>query len=440
MKTPITAISFCYYSCLRHSWGWRLDASAFSYAFSPALILVLADRRAPHRQLHLALLAVSVGSLDQPLIGQALALRSAHEAIEPRHGVVFDVALVQAESKFIDVAIKMLCAGMMIDANDAALENRENAFHPVRGHAIADVFARAVIDGSVFETRTFNADICASFVGVNDRTDLNVLIDGGLYCLFVGARNRHTDGASAAFAHAQHGGFADRAAPGLELLGLVFVLFDSANIGFINFDDARQLLEIVSTAGFAKPMQDEPSRLLRDTDFLGELHAGDALAGRHKQIHRVNPFVQGNVAPLEYRSGADREVLLALIAAVVAFLANRDPLAKSADRTTRAVRPKATFKVGPGRFLIWEHFEKLESGNRALGHGLTPDLWVEYAPENRGSQVYNSQIKQLLDRPMKVFEDGAHSLFSRLRRPEHPMIDVTPKNAKKLPAPEKLPG
>jgi hypothetical protein len=120
-------------ACHRRKLEQLLCVSASCAGFWLVSSLALADRRGPHRLSHLILLAAFV-SLDQPLVSQALALCSGDEAIESRHGVVFDIALVQAERKFIDIAIKMLRAGMMIDADDAALENRENTFHPVCRH------------------------------------------------------------------------------------------------------------------------------------------------------------------------------------------------------------------------------------------------------------------------------------------------------------------
>jgi hypothetical protein len=72
---------------------------------------------------------------------------------------------------------------------------------------------------------------------------------------------------------------------------------------------------------------------------------------------------------LENRSRANGEVFLALVAAVKSALARCNAFAQSARRTTRALRPEAAFKVQPGAFLIREHFEKLESGNGAFGHG-----------------------------------------------------------------------
>ena len=54
-------------------------------------------------------------------------------------------------------------------------------------------------------------------------------------------------------------------------------------------------------------MQDEPSRLLRNPDFLRQLQAGNALAGRDQQIHRVNPLVQRDMAALENGSRPHRK-------------------------------------------------------------------------------------------------------------------------------------
>jgi hypothetical protein len=65
-------------------------------------------------------------------------------------------------------------------------------------------------------------------------------------------------------AHAKNRRLADRPASYLELLGVVLVGFLAADERFIDFDDAAELLEIGSTARLAQPVQDEPSRLLRD--------------------------------------------------------------------------------------------------------------------------------------------------------------------------------
>src|SRR5258708_5246625 len=106
--------------------------------------------------------AASASSLDQRLVCQALAGHPFNEAIEARQRVVPDVSFVQPEGELVNVAAKVLGARVVIDADQAALENRENAFDAVRGHAVAGELASAVIDRIVIE-QTTNARICAGF-------------------------------------------------------------------------------------------------------------------------------------------------------------------------------------------------------------------------------------------------------------------------------------
>ena len=187
----------------------------------------------------------------------------------------------------------------------------------------------------------------------------------------------HRDRSPTALSHTKDRRLADRAATGLELLGLMLVgLFPTDDKGFIDFDDALQFFKF-RAARLAQAVKHKPSRLLRDPDFFGELHGRNALASRHKQVHRVNPFVQRNVRALENRSDANREVLLALIAAIKSALAGRNTVAKPTNRAARAVRPKAAFKIDPRCLLVWEPLEKLEGRNCALGHRATPWLRIK---------------------------------------------------------------
>jgi hypothetical protein len=367
-----------------------LNASAFYVVFSPASTSALADRRAPHQQSHLILLAVSALSLDQRLISEPLTSNAIHKAIQPYQGVVLDVAFVKPEGKFINIAVKMLLAGVVIHADQPALENSENALDAIGGHVVADIFPLTVIDRIVIEGHASNADISARFVGMDSRTSLDILEDRGLDCLRVRSGDWHGDCPSAALAHPENGRFADCAASRLEFFAFVLVGFLTADKSFVNLDNTGEFLEIGAAASFPQPMQDEPSGLLRDPDFLGKLHRGYALARCHEQVHCVNPLVQRNVAALKYRPGAHGKVFLALVAAIEAASPFSDSLAKAANRAARAIGPQPAFKVGPGRLLIREHLEKLEGRNGALAHGPTLKFWLNPSLENRGSQVYNS--------------------------------------------------
>jgi len=119
-----------------------------------------------------------------------------------------------------------------------------------------------------------------------------------------------------------------------------------------------------------QPVQHEPCRLLSHTNLFRQLQRRDAFPSRHKQIHGIEPFVQGNVAALEDRASTDREIKLAWVAAVEAALARGDVLFGLAGRAGNAVRPDAGFQKKPSRFRVREHLEKLEGADCAFAHGL----------------------------------------------------------------------
>jgi len=321
--------------------------------------LASADMLEPRKPSHPISSAALVSSLDQSLIGEALTGGSTNKAFKPRESVMLYIPFVQAEGKFVNIAAKMFLAGVMIDTDQAALENRENAFNSIGGHVVSHILSSAMIDNIMAKARAANAHICTSFVGMQARSDFNMLVNNGLNCFFICALYRRCNRSAAALAHPKNGRFADCAATHLELLVFVLVGFDTAYECLINFDNAAKLLE-VWPARFPDAMQHEPSRRLPDANLFRQLQARDALAGREKQIHCINPFMQWNVRALEYRAGAHRKVFLALIAAIEAVLACRDPLAKAAYRAFWAFRPKVLFKVDARRLLIREHLEQFE--------------------------------------------------------------------------------
>jgi hypothetical protein len=142
--------------------------------------LVCTPRR--HLQLRRAPLARSPGasSLNERLVRESFPRSPIYETIEPRQGVVLDVALVQPERKFINVAVKMLRAGVMIDANKTTLQDGKNAFDAVGCRLAANVFASAVIDCVVDKASTADTGIRAPLVGMQGRASLDMPVNGGL--------------------------------------------------------------------------------------------------------------------------------------------------------------------------------------------------------------------------------------------------------------------
>src|SRR5947209_3689278 len=78
---------------------------------------------APHQRWHREPLGASGSSCDQRLVSQALARNTVNEAVEPLQRVTGHVAVVEPERELVNVAAKMLRAGVVVDADQAALED-----------------------------------------------------------------------------------------------------------------------------------------------------------------------------------------------------------------------------------------------------------------------------------------------------------------------------
>jgi hypothetical protein len=143
-----------------------LPCRGVSCASSHASTLALGDRPRRRPPSHRAPSARSLMSLslNQSLVCEPLARRPIYEAIEPCQGMVLDVAFVQAERKFVNVTVQTLRAGVMIDADQPALQYGKDAFDAVRRHVFANIFASAVIHRVVVVSREVNARVCAAFM------------------------------------------------------------------------------------------------------------------------------------------------------------------------------------------------------------------------------------------------------------------------------------
>ena len=202
--------------------------------------------------------------MRESFVSQAFAGDSINEAVEALERVALYVAFVQPKRKFVNVSAKMLFAGVVVDANNPALHDRENALDAISGHVIADVFAAAVVDGFVFEKQSIKAAIDGGLVSVERRANSDVLVDFRVKRRHVGVIDRHSLHAAFALAHRHDGGFSNSSATGLELLGLVLVFLDSANIGFVNLDNSLQLFEVApASLSEAVKVQSEQLRLQR---------------------------------------------------------------------------------------------------------------------------------------------------------------------------------
>ena len=90
------------------------------------------------------------------------------------------VAFVEPESELVNVPAKMLRADMVIDAIDAALQDRPNASMPLVVTSSRTNSRRTVIDRLVFEGQGRQASVAAMLIRVQGRAGFDASMDFGL--------------------------------------------------------------------------------------------------------------------------------------------------------------------------------------------------------------------------------------------------------------------
>src|SRR5208282_4154153 len=208
-----------------------------------------------HRRSAQGLWAVSC---RQPRIGQALPADRFDHAVEALKAVPFDVAFVQSEREFVDISGEMFRTDLVIDAIDAAFQDRPDAFNRVRVSSASRVLASRMIHGVMPEEQTVQSGEDQVIVGVQLRSKFDVLVDTLGRFLQGALCHRSGDSASAALPHSEDGNLADWPASGSQFLVLMLVGFFATDEALVQFHDALEFRQFWPTARFAEPMQHEP--------------------------------------------------------------------------------------------------------------------------------------------------------------------------------------
>ena len=347
-------------------------------------------------------------SCGEPPIRDPLSLGSVHEAIQPSRRVSRHVTIVEPKCELIHVPLKVLWAGVMVDAMQPALQDGPDTLDTVGVSRTTGVLASPVVDRLVRKEQAIQIAVRSVLIGVELRARFNRSMNLVLNRRQPGIGDDLRVNAPATFAHPEHGDFADRSAPGLQFFVLVFVGFFAADEALIDFDGTTQFVEraIRTAARFPQASQYEPCGLLRDADFFSELQAGNALARGDQQIHAVEPLVQGHLGPLHHRASPHGKVERASQAAVVSGLA-RGARAKGAYALSSAAigagwtgGPDPAFQVDPRRFFVGEQREKLKSTDSGAGHFSGPAYLAPTGAESLRERVCLYCLRPILSLPL----------------------------------------
>src|ERR1017187_2173155 len=357
--------------------------------------------------------AESQFSCDQFLVGNATSDSGRDQAIQTVKRFASHVSLIEPKSEFIHVPLCVLLAELVKSSVEPALENRPNALNAVRvRHAVdellgAVIYGQMVIGGDVQRQSDGGKALVRSvFVRADGRTSLNADENVIYYFVSRSAIQHHGMHSAVALTHSEYTSLADCAPAHVQLLVFVLVRFLASKVGFINLNNATQNRWII-TASLTETLQNEPCRLLCNTDLFRELEAADAFSACNEQVHGIEPFVQRNVAALKDCASAYGEVLFALIASVVIALAQRDALAQAANRAAATVRPESRFKINTSRLSIWKKFKQLKSANCGV-HYSSPEKYRQLRASSAsvfGRQHHAHATRSMLARfPARLLE------------------------------------
>jgi hypothetical protein len=296
------------------------------------------------------------------------------------------VAVIISELKLRDVQRHVLGADLVECADHAAFEDRPEAFNRVGVDRADNVFVSAVPNGSVLGIFAAQRVVSAQVVsGKQAHLVRDGFANEAGQSLAVEPLYNPRNDVALALDCANDTDLAG-AGPARAAIPLVPMLIAglSADVGFVNLDDAHELTKLLVLKRSADAVAHVPSGLVgAEAHVAVDLPGADAfLAGRH-QVDDTEPLPQIDVCVLKNGPDKVREAVSASLPTVRALpavfqgLEGVDVRAATA-RAIGTVRPAASHQVTVAGFLVRESRLKLSDGHLHdllglfSGHGCRP--------------------------------------------------------------------
>jgi hypothetical protein len=292
------------------------------------------------------------------------------------------VPIVISELKFRDVQREIFAAYLVITAHNAALNQRPEALNRVGVDRADNVLAKLVIDNAV--TVSVAGEIAVAGIGVGAE-QADFVGNGFSYEILdrchVGAENHAGNDVTLASDRADNRRLkriVTATARAASLVQMTVFIFP-ADVGFVYFDDAAELLDVLDQRG-ADFVTHQPRGFVgTEAHVAHDLQCAHAfLAGQH-QVNDFEPVAERLVGVLEDSPGdmgepiTVRGTLFALPMPLARFEVIDFGIA--AARAMHAIWPSTGDQIGFAGFLVREGFVKLSGGHlrnglRASGHGF----------------------------------------------------------------------
>src|SRR5712671_5010646 len=274
---------------------------------------------------------------------------------------------VEAEDEFIEVALEVLAAHPVVDAQGPDLEVGEDPVNPgqddMGGHLADDVGIVGDAGGAGVSRPTIRLGGGAGGdVGGEEGVEAGGRVISDLAeADAAGAKPAVLDGADD-----QH--FALMAAPATARDRIVFAA--ARDLGFINLDEAGQGAAARGEHAAAQLGANQPRRLVgAESELTLQLQSRDAIGVGGHQISGPEPSGQRQLGVVHDGSGSDRGLPTAAGALIGPGLGFQPPsLNTAAARAYKPVRPARRDKVFSAGGFIAEALLELDQGAGKVGH------------------------------------------------------------------------
>lgn len=232
---------------------------------------------------------------------------------------IFVQPIIIPELEFGNIERQVFAANLMIGADDAALNQAPETFNRVRVDRTDHIFAAGMMRRAMGEVGP-KADVGAVFVGREQRNvGADRLVNEPLHGLLADPIKDAGDDLALALRRTNDGGFA--LAPVAAHLPVVMpVLVVSADIGFVHFDHAHELAEILLCEPSADPVAHVVSGLVTaEPHDAHDLEGADPLLAGQHEVNNAKPVPERLVGVFEDGPGDDREAVAAIRGAGIAL-------------------------------------------------------------------------------------------------------------------------
>ena len=273
-------------------------------------------------------------------------------------------SVVETELKLVEVQREILLADMMIRADDATLQQCPETFDVIGMYFAAHVLKRFVINGLVAKC-LMQFLIARTFVG-RDQVNFfrNHLTHKLRHRFSRSVNNNLADDVSLASDCADDRDLADRPAPAnLKPLAQRTVDVLSADVGFIDLDNAHELAEVWIFHSRPQSHAHIPSGLIRTaSDPAMDLQGADSLTRSDHEMQHAKPGEQWIFGFLKNGSSLERKPIrrAVILAALLALPMPRTRLARiymvvSTTHALNAIGPATCEEVRPASLFGRKH-------------------------------------------------------------------------------------